>query len=114
MAHIRSGKLRALAITSDGRSPLAPDVPTFAEGGVPGMVADNWWGVFLPAGTPQAIVDRLREDMVKTLQTATVKEKFAQLGIVPVSSTADQLRQFMQSESVRWGKLLKEANIKAE
>lgn len=114
MAHIRSGKLRPLAITSEKRSPLAPEVPTFAEGGVQGMVADNWWGVLFPAGTPKPILDRVHAELTKVVASAEVKERFAQLGVEPVSSSPEQFRQFIQAEMARWGKLVKEANIKAE
>jgi tripartite-type tricarboxylate transporter receptor subunit TctC len=114
MAHIRSGKLRPLAVTSETRTALVPGVPTFTEAGVPGMVADNWWGIYVPAATPKAIIDRLNADMIKTLQSPTVKEKFNMLGIEPVSSTPERLREFAQAETARWGKLIKEANIKAE
>lgn len=103
MAHIKSGKLRPLAITSEKRSPIAPDVPTFTEAGVPGLVADNWWGVYVPAGTPKPVIDRLNADMGKTLQTASVKEKFAQLGVEPVASSPERLREFMNGEIARWG-----------
>ena len=114
MAHIRAGKLRPLAITTEKRSPLAPDVPTFGESGVPGLVADNWWGILVPAGTPKPIIDKLNADIAKALQTPSVKEKFAGLGIEGVASTPEKLRDFIQSESARWGKLIKEANIKVE
>ena len=114
MAHIRSGKLRALAITSDKRSHLAPDIPTFEESGVPGMVADNWWGALAPSGTPKPIIDKLHADMVKVLASPDVKERFAGLGVVPAASTPEQFRQFIQSEYARWGKLVKDANIRAD
>lgn len=114
MAHIRSGKLRALAITSDKRSPMAPDVPTFAEGGVQGMVADNWWGVLFPAGTPKPILDRMHADLTKAVASPEVKERFAQLGVEPVSSSPEQFRQFIVSEMARWGKVVKDAGIRAE
>jgi tripartite-type tricarboxylate transporter receptor subunit TctC len=114
MQHIRSGKLRALAITSEKRSPLAPDVPTFAESGVNGLVADNWWGILFPAGTPKPILDKVHADLVKVVQTQEVKERFAALGVDPVSSSPEQFRQFIQAEQARWGKLVKEANIRAE
>ena len=114
MGHIRAGKLRPLAITTEKRSPLLPDVPTFAEGGVPGMVADNWWGILLPAGTPKPIIDRYNTEIAKALQTASVKEKFTQLGIEGVASTPEKLRDFIQSEAVRWGKVIKDGNIKVD
>jgi len=114
MQHIRAGTLRALAITSPERSPLVPDVPTCVESGVPGLVAVNWWGVLLPAGTPKAIADKFYADLVKVMHDPDVKEKFAQLGVEAVSSTAEQFAAYMRSETAKYAKLVKEANIHAE
>jgi tripartite-type tricarboxylate transporter receptor subunit TctC len=114
MQHIRAGTLRALAITSPERSPLVPDVPTCVESGVPGLVAVNWWGVLLPAGTPKAIADKFHSDLVKVLNDPDVKEKFAQLGVEAVTSTAEQLAAYMRSETAKYAKLIKEADIHAE
>jgi tripartite-type tricarboxylate transporter receptor subunit TctC len=114
MQHIRAGTLRALAITSPERSPLVPDVPTCVESGVPGLVAVNWWGVLLPAGTPKAIADKFYSDLVKVMHDPDVKEKFAQLGVEAVSSTAEQFGAYMRSETAKYAKLVKEADIHAE
>ena len=114
MQHIRAGTLRALAITSPERSPLVPDVPTCVESGVPGLVAVNWWGVLLPAGTPKAIADKFYADLVKVMRDPDVKEKFAQLGVEAVSSTEEQFAAYMRSETSKYAKLVKEANIHAE
>jgi len=114
MQHIRAGTLRALAITSPERSPLVPDVPTCVESGVPGLVAVNWWGVLLPAGTPNAIADKFYADLVKVMHDPDVKEKFAQLGVEAISGTAEQFAAYMRSESAKYAKLIKEANIHAE
>ena len=114
MQHIRAGTLRALAITSPERSPLVPDVPTCVESGVPGLVAVNWWGVLLPAGTPKAIADKFYADLVKVMHDPDVKEKFAQLGVEAVSGTPEQFAAYMRSETVKYSKLVKEANIHAE
>ena len=114
MQHIRAGTLRALAITSPERSPLVPDVPTCVESGVPGLVAVNWWGVLLPAGTPKAIADKFYADLVKVMHDPDVKEKFAQLGVEAVSGTPEQFAAYMRSETVKYAKLVKEANIHAE
>ena len=114
MQHIRAGTLRALAITSPERSPLVPDVPTCVESGVPGLVAVNWWGVLLPAGTPKAIADKFYSDLVKVMHDPDVKEKFAQLGVEAVSGTAEQFAAYMRSETAKYAKLIKEANIHAE
>ncbi len=114
MQHIRAGTLRALAITSPERSPLVPDVPTCVESGVPGLVAVNWWGVLLPAGTPKAIADKFYADLVKVMHDPDVKEKFAQLGVEAVSGTVEQFAAYMRTETAKYAKLIKEANIHAE
>jgi tripartite-type tricarboxylate transporter receptor subunit TctC len=114
MQHIRAGKLRALATTGPERSPLAPDIPTCVESGVPGLVAVNWWGVLLPAGTPKAIADKFHDDLVKVMQQADIREKFASLGVDAVSGSPAELAAYMKSEKAKYAKLIKEADIKAE
>jgi tripartite-type tricarboxylate transporter receptor subunit TctC len=114
MQHIRAGKLRALATTGAERSPLVPDIPTCAESGLPGLVAVNWWGVLLPAGTPKSIADKFHDDLVKVMQQAEIREKFAQLGVDAVSGTPEQLRAYHKSETAKYARLIKEAGIKAE
>ena len=114
MQHIRAGKLRALATTGPARSPLAPDIPTCVESGVPGLVAVNWWGVLLPAGTPKPIADKFHDDLVKVMQQPEVREKFASLGVDAVSGSPAELAAYMKSETAKYAKLIKEANIRAE
>jgi tripartite-type tricarboxylate transporter receptor subunit TctC len=114
MQHIRAGKLRPLAITSKERSPLTPDIPTLAEQGYPELVAVNWWGVLVPTGTPRPLVEKLNADLVKVLALPDLKERYAQLGVEPVSSTPEFFGQFIQTEAARYGKLIKDANIKVE
>ncbi len=114
MQHIRAGKLRALAVTSPERSPLAPDIPTCVESGLPGLVAVNWWGVLLPAGTPKAIADKFHADLVKVMQDPEVKAKFASLGVDAVSGSPEQFGAYMKSETAKYAKLVKEAGIRAE
>jgi tripartite-type tricarboxylate transporter receptor subunit TctC len=114
MQHIRAGKLRALAVTSPERSPLAPEIPTCVESGLPGLVAVNWWGVLLPAGTPKVIADKFRADLVKVMQDPDVKEKFATLGVDAMSGTPEQFGAYIKSETAKYAKLIKEANIHAE
>ena len=113
MQFIKSGRARALCVTSAERSVLTPDIPPCAEG-VPGLVAINWWGVLMPAGTPKPIVDKFHADVVRALQDAEVKKKFADLGVDAVSSTPDQFSAFIRSEMVKYAKLIKEAGIKVE
>ena len=111
MAHIRAGKLRALCTTGAQKFVLLPDLPT-CESTVPGLVAVNWWGVLLPAGTPRPIVDKFHDDMVKVMQDATVKSRFADLGVEAVSSTPAEFGSFIKAEMDRYSRLIKEAGIK--
>ena len=111
MAHIRAGKLRALCTTGAQKFVLLPDLPT-CDSSVPGLVAVNWWGVLLPAGTPRPIVDKFQGDMVKVMQDATVKSKFADLGVEAVSSTSAEFGNFIKAEMDKYAKLIKETNMK--
>ena len=114
MQHIRAGKLRALAVTSPERSPLAPEIPTCVESGLPGLVAVNWWGVLLPAGTPKVIADKFRADLVKVMQDPDVKTKFASLGVDAVNGTPEQFGAYIKSETAKYAKLIKDQGIKGE
>lgn len=113
MQFIKTGKLRALCVTSAERSPITPDLPPCAEA-VPGLVATNWWGVLLPVGTPRPIVDKFHADMVKVLQDADVKKRFADLGVDAVSSTPAQFSAYIRDEATKYAKLIKDAGIKVE
>ena len=84
------------------------------QSAAPGLVAVNWWGVLLPAGTPKPIVDKLHADTVKALQDPDVKKRFADLGVEAVSSTPEQFSAFIRSEMDKYAKLIKEANIKID
>jgi tripartite-type tricarboxylate transporter receptor subunit TctC len=112
--HIKVNKLRPLAITGGKRSPIMPDVPTFAEAGLAGLVAENWWGVFLPAGTPKAIVDSYQAALVKIMADPDLKERFAALGVEPQASTQDEFRAFLAAETAKYAKLIADNGIKAE
>jgi len=111
MAHIRAGKLRALCVTGDSPYALLPEPPLCREA-APGLVAVNWWGVLLPAGSPKAIIDKLNADTVKALADPDVKKRFADLGVEAVSSTPEQFAAFIRDEMAKYAKLIKEANIK--
>lgn len=112
--HLKSGKVRPLAITSAKRSPLFPDIPTFAEGGLTGIVAVNWWGAFLPAGTPQAVVNAYQAAFTKVMVDPDLKERFAGLGVEAAVSTQDEFRAFMAAERSMYAKLIADNNIKGE
>jgi len=111
MQHIRAGKLRALCITGAEPFALLPELAP-CQAAAPGLVAVNWWGVLMPAGTPRSIVAKLNADTVKTLADPDVKKKFADLGVEAVSSTPEQFAAFIRAEMDKYGRLIKEANIK--
>ena len=108
--HVRSGKLRAIAVTTAKRSPELPDVPTIAEAGVPGYEATSWFGLFAPAGTPPAVLNKLNIAIVKVLAKAEVKKKINEQGAEVFSETPEQFAAFIQKESVKWGKVVRESD----
>ena len=112
--HIKVNKLRPLASTGGTRSRMFPDIPTFAEAGLQGLVAENWWGVFLPAGTPKAIVDNYHNALVKVMADPDLKQKFADLGVDAHASTQDEFKAFLAVEIGKYSKLVADNNIKGE
>jgi tripartite-type tricarboxylate transporter receptor subunit TctC len=114
LPHIRSGKLRALAVSSLQRSSVAPEIPTVAESGLPGFDAITWFGLFAPARTPQPIVDLLNAEVRKSLATAEVRDKLTQQGLTIVGGSSAELRNYMRQEVPKWAKLVRDANIKPE
>jgi tripartite-type tricarboxylate transporter receptor subunit TctC len=111
---VRSGTVRALAVTSDTRLEDLPDVPTLAEGGVTGANVGLWSGVFAPAGTPPAIVRRLESELRGIMQMADVKEKFRALATPTVGSTAAEFVQLIDTETKMWAEVGRAANVKLE
>jgi tripartite-type tricarboxylate transporter receptor subunit TctC len=111
---VKSGQVRALAVTSDMRLPELPDVPTMAEGGVAGANVGLWSGVFAPAGTPPAIVHRLETELRSIMQMAEVKEKFRALATPTVGSTAAEFGQLIDTETKMWAEVGRAANVKLE
>ena len=101
---VREGKLRALAITSIKRSPLAPDLPTMAESGFPGFEAVPWFGLLAPAGTPKDVLDKLHDETVKTLAIPAVRKKFEELGLEPVGNTPAEFAAIIKKGNARVGK----------
>ena len=114
LQHIRAGKLKGLGITSTKRSPLMPNVPTIAESGVPGYEMSQWFGVFGPAGLPPAITQKLAAEINAILKTPDVAEKIASQGGDIIGSSPEAFAAFLKTDTVRWAKLIKDANIKAE
>ena len=111
---VKTGKLRALAVTTAKRSKAAPDVPTIAESGVPGFEVQNWQGVVVPAKTPRAIVDRLNREMVKILAQPSLVEVFGTQGLDPVGNTPAQFDKLIHAEIDKWTALVKAAGIKVD
>jgi tripartite-type tricarboxylate transporter receptor subunit TctC len=113
-AHVKAGKLKAIAVSSARRSGSLPDVPTFAEAGVPDLVADSWVGILAPAATPPAVLARLNAELNAVLGDPAVRERLATLGIEPTPGTPDQFRQAMHKDLAAYGPIVKGAGIKIE
>ncbi len=113
-ANLKAGKLRGLAITSATRSAVLPDMPTVAEAGVPGYAAGTWYGVFAPAGTPAPIVARLSEEIRKVLALPEIRNALQAQGVEAAGNTPEQYAAFLRDEYNKWGKVIRDANIKAE
>ena len=114
MALVKAGKLRPLAITTANRSPELPDVPTMREIGFPAVEISTWYGLYTTAGTPKVVVDKLSADLKKTLQLPDVQQRLKALGGSSIDMTTQQFNEFNINEFNRFGKIVKEANIKAE
>jgi len=114
LPHVRDGKLRALAVASAKRLPQAPEVPTLAELGYPGIELSFWFGMFAPAGTPVPIVARLNTELVKIMQSPALRDATVPIGLEIAYSTPAELTARIQSDSLRWGKVIKDANISAD
>ena len=111
---VKAGKVRALAITSAKRSPVAPELPTVAESGYPGFEVIGWFGWLAPAKTGNPIVDRLNRELVKSLSNTEVKERLLSLATVPVGDRPEEFGSFIRSEYDKWGKVIKAANIQIQ
>ena len=112
--HIKAGKLHALAVTGVQRSKLMPELPTIAEGGLPGYAASGWYGFVVPAAVPKEIVGRLNADIARILRMPDVVERLSGQGAEPVGGTAEQFGAFIRSEIEKWTGLVKTANMKAD
>lgn len=114
ISYVNAGKMRALAILDTKRNPSIPEVPTSAEVGLPGIIAVNWYAILVPTGTPQPIVDRLNAESVKAMSEKEMRSRFATLGGEIHTRNPQQTAEFLRAEHARWGKVIREAGIKAE
>ena len=114
MPHVKSGKIRALAVTTAKRSPTVPELPTIAESGVPGFDISTWYGVWAPAGTPKDIVNKVSAEIAKALQQPAVRERLAALGAEPVGNTPEEFAAYCQSELAKWSKIVRESGARAD
>jgi tripartite-type tricarboxylate transporter receptor subunit TctC len=114
MAHIGAGKIRAIAATSQRRSEIFPDVPTFVEQGFADTVADQWAGVLAPARTPAAVVAKLNAAIVAVMKDPEVRTKLAQNGVVPAANSPEEFGRYLRDEYARWGRIIREKGIKAD
>jgi tripartite-type tricarboxylate transporter receptor subunit TctC len=114
LPNIRSGNVRPLALEAPRRSALLPEVPTFAEAGMPEFDLYVWFGMFAPAGTPREIVAQLQREVVAALKSADLLERFEAVGAEPVGSTPEQFVERIRSDAAKWGEVIKTANVKAQ
>jgi len=113
--HVKGGKLRAIAVTGDKRSQVLPDVPALAEQGFPGFSAVAWWGIFAPAGVPKPIMDKFHAELVKIFNQPDVRKQLSEVqGMDVTASSPEDTQKFLVSQMERWGKVVRENNIRAE
>jgi tripartite-type tricarboxylate transporter receptor subunit TctC len=114
LAHIESGAVTALSINSTERTTAAPNIPTAVEQGFPDIVADNWFGLLAPAGTPEPVIIALNEAVVSALSDPKLKEEFSRAGASPVPQSPAEFRSYIASEEARWGEIIKRAKLQPE
>lgn len=114
LPHMKSGRVRALAVTSAQRAASLPEIPTIAEAGVPGYAYDSWFAIFAPARTPAAIVDKLNREIVRIVRLSDVRERFVAMGVDPLGTSPQELGTHVKSEIARFTRIVRERNIHAE
>jgi tripartite-type tricarboxylate transporter receptor subunit TctC len=114
MPHVKSGKLRALAMTGGKRASAFPEIPTVAEAGVPGYAVGGWFAIYAPAGTPRPIIERLNRELSKALAAPDVRNRLLSLGLEPTTSTPDELGAITVGDRAKWEKVIAQAKIKVE
>lgn len=114
MPHVKSGKLRAIAVTTTKRSSALPNVPTLAEAGLPGYELSPWFAVYMPAGTPQTVVAKINGALLDAMRTPEAKARFASIGAEQIGSTPEQLAAHLDAEMLKWGKIIQARGIRAD
>jgi tripartite-type tricarboxylate transporter receptor subunit TctC len=114
MGPIKSGRLRAVAVTGPKRLALTPDIPTVSESGVPGFAVTGWYMFLAPAGVPREIITRLNAEVMKAVHSPAVKERFATLGTEPVGNSPEECAEFLRAEIAKWAKVVKASGAKAD
>lgn len=114
IAHLKAGKIRPLAVTSRERVPLLPDVPTMAEAGMRAYVAEVWWSVMAPRGTPREIVNRLNGAFVNVIAQPEARERLLELGVTPGTSTPERVTEAIRADTEKWGRVVRAAGIRPE
>ncbi len=114
LPQVRAGKLKGLAVTGAKRSPLAPELPTVAESGLPGFEGVTWFGFAVPAATPKEVVVRLNTELNRALQSADIQEKFAAQGAEPAPGKPEDMAQLIREDTAKWGKVVRDAGVKFE
>lgn len=114
ISHVRSGRLRAIAVTTLKRSASSPDVPTIAESGFPDFDGSSWFGVVGPAGLPREITQKWHAEIVRILAKPDIRERFVSMGADPVGNTPEEFGTYIRSETAKWGELVKSSGIKAD
>ena len=109
--YVKAGKLRALAVTSAKRPPLLPDVPTFAESGLPGVELENWTGLMMPAGTPKAIVEKVSAEVIKSVKSREITDRVAAMGFTPTGLGPAEFGELIKKDVARWREIVKARNI---
>jgi tripartite-type tricarboxylate transporter receptor subunit TctC len=114
MMAIRTGRLRAIAVTGPRRLPLTPEIPTISESGVPGYEVTGWYMMLAPAGVPRDIITRLNSEIIKAVHSAAVKDRFTALGTEPVGNSPEACGEFLRAEIAKWTKVVRAAGAKAD
>lgn len=114
LAYVKSGKLRALAVTTRERHPLLPDVPTVAEAGYPDLIVENWTGLMVPAGTPRPIVEKISASVVRMLASDSVRQRITAAGFTPAPQSGPPFAEYFGTEVTRWAKVIEEKRIRVE